>query len=65
MSKTQDRLLDWTQLKMPTFSDPGNAQYTGRGWRRVDAEGAEQKLQQTQTELAIRQAEIVAGHADE
>ena len=65
MSKIQDKPLDWTQLKMPRFDKPVEAQYTGKGWRQVDAEGAQQKLRQTQAELAARQAEIVAGYVDE
>ncbi len=65
MSEKQDRLSDWTRLKMPMFDEPGAFQYTGRGWRQVDMEEALRRLRQTQTELAIRQAEIVVGHADE
>lgn len=58
---TNEESVDVAALKMPVLNQQLDRQWTGKGWLEVDPEAAEEQLRDIQRELAVRQAEMVAG----
>lgn len=61
MSSEYSELLELVvKLKMPMYATASDdRQYTGKGWRRADIVGEQERLHDVQRELAVRQAEMV------